>query len=47
MEGYHVKNQEMLSKIKQAQELNNTGNVQAAASVIYVIFLRGKFFSIL
>jgi len=36
MEGYHVKNQEILSKIKQAQELNNTGNVQAAASVIYV-----------
>jgi len=40
MEGYHVNNQEILSKIKQAQELNNTGNVQAAASVIYDVINR-------
>jgi hypothetical protein len=40
MEGYHVKNPEMLAKIKQAQELNNTGNVQSAASVIYDVINR-------
>ena len=36
MEGYHVNNQEILGKLKQAQDLNQAGNVQTAASVVYV-----------
>jgi hypothetical protein len=40
MEGYHTNNQDILNKIKQAQELNVLGNVQAAASVVYTIINR-------
>lgn len=39
MEGYHANNSEMLHKIRQAFEINTAGNVQAAASAVYVFLL--------
>ncbi len=37
MENYHPQNPEVLAIAKQAHDLNSSGNVQAAASLIYVL----------
>lgn len=40
MEQYHSNDQDFLAKLKQATELNNSGNIQAAASLVYSIINR-------
>ena len=36
METYHANDSDLMVKIKQAQEMNQTSNVQGAASLLYV-----------
>jgi len=36
VETYHANDEEIINNLKQAHELNSTGNVQAAASIVYV-----------
>lgn len=38
LQQYHANDQDHLAKLTQATELNNSGNVQAAASLVYVCF---------
>jgi len=37
MQAYHANDPELLAKIKQAQEINQLGNYQGAASLVYVM----------
>jgi len=36
VENYHANDEEIMKSLKQANELNQTGNVQTAASIVYV-----------
>lgn len=45
MKTYHAKDNELSAQIKQAGELNQSGNIQGAASILYVWYYNEREYS--